>query len=159
MAKHSKRFTTDPRQISIFELIRQSQDQKTDQFDRKFDIDRELRDAVSAALKRCPLSRYQVVARMSELLDQDITKTMLDSWTAESKEHHRFPAVFLPAFCSAVGDSTPLAILARPVGVFMLPGTEALRAEIRRLDEEICERKKAKQKREVFLQGIEEQRL
>jgi hypothetical protein len=41
-----------------------------------------------------PLSRYQVAAKMSELLDVDITKTMLDSWTAESKEQHRFPALF-----------------------------------------------------------------
>jgi hypothetical protein len=121
-----------------------------------FDIDRQFREAISAALKQCSLSRWQVAARMSELTGAEITKTMLDSWTAESKELHRFPAIFLPAFCEAVGSSEPLKIMGGLVGVFVLPGPEALRAEIRRIDEEIQRKQAEKKKRVIFLREMGE---
>ena len=122
-----------------------------------FDIDRQFRAAISEALKRCPLSRWQVAARMSELIGQEITKSMLDSWTAESKEGHRFPAIFLPAFCEAAGCSEPLKLMGRLVGVFILPGPEALRAEIQRIEEEINRNQAEKRKRQMFLKELEGQ--
>jgi len=96
-----------------------------------------------------------VAARMSEPVGQGITKTMLDSWTAESKENHRFPAIFLPAFYEAVADTEPLRMLGRLVGVFVLPGPEALRAEIQRLEEEITAKQHEKRKRVFFLREME----
>jgi len=92
---------------------------------------------------------------MSELVGIDITRTMLDSWTAESKERHRFPAIFLPAFCKAVGSTEPLKLLAKFAGSFVLPGPEALRAEIKRIEEEIEVLKKERNKRRVFLGEME----
>jgi len=92
---------------------------------------------------------------MGELLNQDISKYMLDTWTAESKEYHRFPAEFLPAFCEAVGSFEPLGILAEKAGVFILPGRDALRAEIGKLEEEIKRLQKERQKRQLFLQEVE----
>jgi hypothetical protein len=92
---------------------------------------------------------------MSELLNQEISKYMLDTWTAESKEYHRFPAEYLPAFCATVGSVEPLQVLAEKAGVFVLQGPEALRSEIRRLEEEIKRLQKEKQKRQVFLQEAE----
>ena len=154
MAKSKKHI--DTKQISLFEFIKSFQEQKSESKPvGSFDIDRRFREAISLALKRCPLSRYQVAARMSELCDTDITKTMLDSWTAESKEMHRFPAIFLPAFCEAVGQSDPLKLIGDPVGVFILPGPEALRAEIQRLEEEIGKKQAEKKKRLVFLKEME----
>ncbi|MBN1495908.1 MAG: hypothetical protein JXA07_04010 [Spirochaetes bacterium] len=143
----------DPGQLSIFDVIRKINSH--DKPSGSFDIDRELREAISASLKQCSLSRYQVVARMSELIGTDITKTMLDSWTAESKELHRFPAIFLPAFCEATGSTEPLKVLARTAGVFILPGSEALRSEIQHLEEEISRKRKEKQRRQAFLSEIE----
>lgn len=119
------------------------------------DLDRQFRAAVSSALKSCPRSRWEVCARMSELTGHEITKTMLDSWTAESKEDHRFPAIFLPAFCLATGCSDPLSLLSKPVGVFVMPGPEALRAEIRRLEEDIEQKQADKRKRLIFLKEME----
>ena len=154
----------DSKQLSLFEIIKSFQEQKLRHEEGghsatkpagSFDIDRRFREAISAALKRCPLSRYQVAAGMSELCDTDITKTMLDSWTAESKEMHRFPAIFLPAFCEVVGQTEPLKLLGNLVGVFILPGPEALRAEIQRIEEEIGKKQAEKKKRLVFLKEME----
>ena len=92
---------------------------------------------------------------MSELIGSEITKMMLDSWTAESKEAHRFPAIFLPAICEATGQTEPLRMLGRLVGFFVLPGPEALRSEIQRLEEEIGSKQREKKKRLLFLKEIE----
>ncbi|MDX9820645.1 MAG: hypothetical protein RBT20_01825 [Syntrophales bacterium] len=144
----------DTSQSSLFDLI-QEQNSAPSPHPGSMDIDKAFREGISAALKACPLSRYQVAARMSELVGQDVTKTMIDSWTAESKEQHRFPAVFLPAFCEVVGCSEPLKMLGRLVGVFVLPGPEVLRAEIRRIEEEILRKQGEKKKRLMFLKEME----
>jgi hypothetical protein len=119
------------------------------------DIDSELRAAISADIKGCPLSRDQVAARMSDLTGQQITTDMLNSWTAESKDHHRFPCQFLPAFVIATGGRRAFECLSSRSGLFALPGPEALRAEIQRLDEEIRKKKGEKNKRMLFLREIE----
>lgn len=146
----------DTSQLSLFDIVRNLQEENpTPKPAGSLNTDRQFREAISAALKRCPLSRWQVAARMSEMTDTDITKTMLDSWTAESKEQHRFPAVFLPAFCDAVGCTDPLKLLGSLIGVFVLPGPEALRAEIRRIEEDIERKQLDKRKRMVFLKEME----
>ena len=155
MAKTQKRI--DINQFSLFDILKNYQEEPQKQAG-SFDIDRKFREAISEALKRCPLSRYQVAARMSELTGTDITKAMLDSWTAESKEQHRFPAIFLPAFCEAVGCTEPLKMLGSLVGVFVMPGPEALRAEIQRIEEDITKKQADKRKRMVFLKEMEGQR-
>lgn len=154
MAKLKQRI--DIRQVSLFDILKNLQEEKTtNRPPGSFDIDSQFRAAISEALKGCPLSRYQVAARMSELVGSEITKAMLDSWTAESKEGHRFPAIFLPAFCEATGCSEPLKLMGRLVGVFILPGPEALRAEIQRIEEEINRKQIEKRKRLMFLKEIE----
>lgn len=145
----------DSRQLSLLDLIQEAEKMKAAPREGALDVDRQFREVVSACLKACPLSRYQVAARMSELTGLDVTKTMLDSWTAESKEQHRFPAVWLPAFCTAVGSSEPLAFLGRPIGAYVLPGPIALRAEIQGLAEQELEIRKKKRKRMLFLREME----
>ena len=155
MAKSKKYLDTN--QLTLFDVLKNYQEQNFIQKSAgSFDIDRQFREAISTVLKACPLSRWHVAARMSELVGCEIRKSMLDSWTAESKEMHRFPAIFLPAFCEAAGSSEPLKILGRLVGVFVLPGPEALRAEIRRIDEEISKKRQEKKKRVLFLQEMGE---
>lgn len=143
-------------QSSIFDLLATStKDAAESKPAGSMDIDSRMREMISKELRGCQLSRYQVAARMSELVGQDITKTMLDSWTAESKEQHRFPAIFLPAFCEAVGSTRIIQDLGRIVGAFVLPGPEALRAEIQRIEEDISEAQKEKRKRQLFLREME----
>jgi len=119
------------------------------------DIDTEFRAAVSFDIKACPFSRYQIAARMSELAGQEITESMLYNWTAEAHESHRFPCQFLPAFVIATGGRRAFECLSHRSGLFALPGPEALRAEIHRLDEQIKSLQDEKQKRKIFLREIE----
>lgn len=157
MAKTKINFDTN--QLSLFDILKNYHEQQSIKKPAgSFDIDRTFREAISEALKRCPRSRWEVAGRMSELTGQEITKSMLDSWTAESKEQHRFPAIFLPAFCEAAGCGEPLKLLGRMVGVFVLPGPDALRAEIRKLEEEIERKQTEKRKRMVFLKEMEVER-
>jgi len=154
MTKKKKRLDTN--QISLFDIIQNYQNDKpVPKPVGSFDIDHQFRAAISEALRWSPLSRYQIAARMSELTDTDITKTMLDSWTAEAKVQHRFPAIYLPAFCEAVGCNDPLKMIGKLVGMFILPGPEALRAEIQRIDEEIGRKQSEKRKRMLFLKEME----
>lgn len=156
MSKARKRIANE-NQLNIFEAILNLQEREEPAKGAgSFDIDRQFRESISAALKACPYSRYQVAARMSELVGIEITKSMLDSWTAESKEQHRFPAIFLPAFCEASGSTEPIKILGRQLGIFILPGPEALRAEIRKIDEEIQAKQNEKKKRVMFLKEMGE---
>lgn len=156
MSKARKRIANE-NQLNIFEAILNLQEREEPAKSAgSFDVDRQFRESISAALKACPYSRYQVAARMSELVGFEITKSMLDSWTAESKEQHRFPAIFLPAFCEASGSTEPIRILGRQLGIFILPGPEALRAEIRKIDEEIQAKQTEKKKRVMFLKEMGE---
>ncbi len=100
------------------------------------------------------LSRYEIAARMSDLIGEEITKSMLDNWTAPSHPH-TMPAEILPAFVLATGQHQALEVLSRKAGLFALPGPEALRAEIQRIDEEIKRKQADKQKRMIFLREVE----
>lgn len=106
-----------------------------------------LRTAIAKAIKESSLSRIQIAARMSEALDVEITKTMLDAWTAESREGlNRFPACYLPVFCDAVQSIEPLKILADLNGCFVIQGPEALDLEEKRIQDQektLADRKRA----------------
>jgi len=150
MSKSKKR--TD-RQYSLFDLISKLQNPAT-LSPGSLNIQYNLQGVISDCIKRCTLSRWEIAGRMSALLNQEITKYMLDTWTAESKEYHRFPAEYMPAFCQAVGSYEPLRFLAEKAGVFVLPGHEALRAEIKKIEEEIRDLQKQRQKRMLFLEEM-----
>lgn len=97
-------------------------------------VDSALRAALVGALRDSPNSRFQVAAHMSEMLDADVSKFMLDAWTASSKEGHRFPAAYLPAFCRSVDSIAPLEVIARASGVSVFASRERLLAEKASLD-------------------------
>jgi hypothetical protein len=125
------------------------------------DIDKELRAALSDDIKHArdengrELSRAEVVARMTDLTCDEITLSMLNNWTAPSHPHS-IPAKYMPAFIIATGGQRRVAeVLSRHSGLFLLPGPEALRAEIQRLDEEERRIKAEKIKRKIFLREIE----
>jgi hypothetical protein len=155
---------TPSHQTTIFDWLKQAQaeaSQNTCIRPGSCDIDAELRAAISADLKHArntagrELSRYETAALMSELVGQEITASMLYNWTADSHEKHRMPAQLLPAFAQVTGGRRALEAIARNAGVFVLPGEEALRAEIRRIDEQINKLKTAKHRRETLLKEVE----
>ena len=66
-----------------------------------------------------------------------------------------FPAEYLPAFCQITRNNDPLIVMGRKVGLFVLPGPEALRAEIQKLDEQMKQVRDKKRRRVMFLREME----
>ena len=99
------------------------------------------------------LSRYEVAGKMSEFLGRQITKDILDNWTAVSHPHS-IPADYLPAFKHATGGRRAHECLSRHSGLFLLPSEGALRAEIQKMDEEMKLIKQEKRKRLLYLKEL-----
>ncbi len=157
MTKAKKKIDTKNSQMSLFDLLTQLQDEvKQDPADEgAANVRERLRLAMCAAIKQCPWSRWEIAGKMSHLLGQEISKYSLDAWTAESKDGHRLPAEYLPAFCQVTGDNGPLQMLAETAGLFALPGPDALRCEIRKLEEDSRRINQERRKRELFLKEME----
>lgn len=98
------------------------------------DVGLTVRHLVSDLLKASPKSRFEIAARMSELLGHEVTKHQLDAWTAESREGWRFPLEYLPAFEVAVETHQVTTWLADLRGCKVLVGKDALDAEIGKLE-------------------------
>ena len=153
----------DDKQITIFEYLQKLSEQSylnTSNNAGQFRVISQLRESLRAAIKSCPLSRHQIAGEMSHLLGESISKEKIDSWTRESDEisgrpGRHTPAEYLPAFCRATGCNEPLVILGKMIGLFVLPGPEALRAEIQRIDEQIKSAQSKKKKRLIFLKEME----
>ncbi|HEX2959105.1 MAG TPA: hypothetical protein VHO70_19875 [Chitinispirillaceae bacterium] len=110
------------------------------------DISTKVRSALNAAIKKSPLSRHLIAGRMSELLDRDITKAMLDAWTADSKDGWKFPAEYIPAFCVAVEDVSILDLLCNECKCLCVKTEDQLRLELGHIAaQEIALRERKKQ--------------
>lgn len=124
------------------------------------DIDAKLRAAISEDLKHAKdqngreISRYEVAAKMSDLVGQEITASMLYNWTAESHDKNNFPLKLLPAFVAATRGRKTVELACRECGLIAMLGAEALRAEVSQLDEEIERLIVERKKRKLFLREI-----
>ena len=76
-------------------------------------------------------------SKMSELVGQEISKFMLDAYSAESRETHKFPLQYLPAFIIATGDASILALLADKCGCVALERSEMALLERGRIRKQI----------------------
>lgn len=147
MSKMKKKI--DIQQLDFFDLLKKIQQEQAQALNESapgsLNIDAQIRGLVTMALKQTRLSRYEVAGKMSELLGKEITKATLDSWSAESKENHRFPLSYLPAFCRATGSREILRFLADKCGGFYIESAEALYTEFGRIEQmkkELLEREK-----------------
>ena len=142
-----------PNQLSFFDLLRDLRPKNTEF--SLFNIDILLRETIALAIKESPLSRFQIAAKMSEALGIEVSKTMIDSWTAESREGiNRFPACYLSAFCHVVESIEPLRVLADLVGSIVVQGEDALHMELSKVEAEkqrLSEKEKAIK---TILQGM-----
>jgi hypothetical protein len=130
-----KKATPSPGQLSLFDLDLGAALTEMKPQPGSLNISNQLRSELSEGLRQAGMSRYEAAARMSELVGVEITKSQLDSWTAESKEYHRFPAEYLPAFCQVTGYKEPLRLMAKLVQCFLLESEGALLAELGRIDQ------------------------
>lgn len=93
----------------------------------------EIRAIITQAVKESPFDRHEIAARMSRALGQTISKSTLDSWTADSKHQHRFPFEFVDAFEQATGSYALTNWLAEKRGGQFVVGREVLLAELGRI--------------------------
>ncbi len=147
----------EQKQMSLFELLAQeAEDRRVEPAEGQYNIQVRLRGALSFALKKAlPKSRWVVADEMSHLLGVEVSKYTIDSWVAESKEGHRIPAEYIPAFCVVTGCLEPLQLLNETCKLFTLKGPDALRADIRRDEEAIKAKQRDKRKKEALLQALE----
>ncbi len=94
----------------------------------------EMRHLLAGVLKKCPKSRYEIAARMSELMDVDISKHQLDSWTADSRDGWRFPLEYITAFESACNTYEITEYIANRRGCTLNVGVETLTAKLGQLE-------------------------
>lgn len=78
--------------------------------------------------------RYEVATEMSKLLGREVSKNMLDAYTAESREEHIPPFDTAIAFDMAVGGHLLLDFAASKLGARVSIGKEALNAQLGKLE-------------------------
>ncbi len=90
-----------------------------------------LRDAAAAGM-----DRYEVAAQASRLAGRDISKAMLDGYTAESREEFNTPLWIAPVLESVCSATVLAEWHAGKRGGQMLVGAATIDAEIGRLERE-----------------------
>ncbi len=93
-------------------------------------LDRVVASAVGQILKEDPRSRYEVAAGVSAMLDEDVSKAMLDAYAAEAKDGHN---ISLARFLTLIAETQRydvLDALCHRIGCKILVGEEVLTAEL-----------------------------
>lgn len=91
-----------------------------------------VRAVVTASIKRSGKSRELIADEMSALLGLTVTARMITSFTAESKELHRWPGAWDRAFCKVTGDDTLLRCRAEAAGYRLIRDEEVHLLELGR---------------------------
>jgi hypothetical protein len=151
-------------QLSLFEAaIREEMAAQTAPVPGSLNIHAQTIAALSYALRHAGKSREQIADEMTLYTGDHITVHMINAWVCQSKENHRFPMEYFPAFRKATNDLGALNVTSRASGTFTLRGPDALRADIRKIEElkqvkrEEEKHLEAEKKRlETLLQEVEE---
>jgi hypothetical protein len=96
------------------------------------DDDAVVRGLITDSIKRSNKSRDAIAEEMSQLTGQKITLRMLNAYTAEAAERHRFPLSFARAFCVAVSDWLLLTFIAERAGFRLIDSRDAQVLEVGR---------------------------
>ncbi len=99
---------------------------------------------VALALNEAGRSRFEIAGAVSALLDEPVTKLMLDAYASEAREGHNISAARLLALIAVTERFDLLDALVRRIGAALLVGEELhaarlghLQAQRDRLDQEI----------------------
>ncbi len=107
-----------------------------------------VREIVTAAIRNNTKSRQQIAEEMSRLTGAAVTARMLNSYTSEAAEQHRWPAQYTRAFCYVVKDWTLLRCIVERSGFYMITPAEE---ELLELGREYLKQKRASEQ----IQAIE----
>lgn len=98
-------------------------------------FERKVNSLVGTILASDSRSRYEIAARMSELLDEDISKSMLDAYSSPARDDHRVPFSRLAALVIATDRQDLLRDIMSVLGVSLLIGAEVETARIGQLEQ------------------------
>ncbi len=87
--------------------------------ERKYDAIA-VRNLITSEIKRCKKSRQLIAEQMTQLLGDRVTVRMLNSYTSEAAEQHRWPAQFDIAFCEVIGSYKLLHEHAKRAGLRLI---------------------------------------
>ncbi len=111
-------------------------------------VDLELRIAINEAIRLSGKDRNQIRCELYELTKTDLGVHVLNTWTAESKSKNSenedqnnnkrwgIPAEMVPALCHVTGDTRPLKILLRVIGLEVMSKEQQVALYISELKEE-----------------------
>ncbi len=95
----------------------------------------EIAHVMGEAIKACPLDRYAIAADMGRLLGREVSVNSLDKYTSEAAEGHHPSLETAIAFDAATGGMALLSMYAGKLGAKVLPGKDALLAELGKLEQ------------------------
>jgi len=139
MARKKRNFSGDSEnQITLFDMIEEINPRKF--ASPNFQVETKplgirMKEAIAEAIRNSGLKRYDIAGQMSEFLNVEITESMLNTYTAESKEGYRMPAEWLPTFCKITRDYTVLEILVAAADGRMVKSEEIYLLEMGRLQQ------------------------
>jgi len=102
-------------------------------FGRNLNVVSKLKEAMRESVRRCSLSRQEIVDEMLHLgrgagivngRGTTISLTNLDAWLAAGKPNV-IPLVYLPLFCYSVCDLSPLCELVSPLDAEVISGKDS----------------------------------
>lgn len=107
-------------------------------------LDRMVAASVALALNEDGRSRHEIAGAMSALLDEPVTKLMLDAYASEARDCHNISAARALAMVAVTERFDLLDALLRRIGAALLVGEELhaarlghLQAQRAKLDQEI----------------------
>jgi hypothetical protein len=107
-------------------------------------LDRVIAKSVAKALRGDDRSRVEIAGAMSELLDEEVTRFMLDAYASEAREEHNISASRFLALIAVTNRHDILDHILRRIGAAVLVGAEIataraghLRCTIDRLRDEL----------------------
>jgi hypothetical protein len=106
-------------------------------------------------MRRSEKSRDQVAEEITKLVGEKVTVRMLNSYTSEAAEQHRWPLQYTTALCFVLDDWTLLRAVVEKSGFYVITAAEK---ELLDLGAEYLKQKRASEKMDTLekrLRGIE----
>jgi hypothetical protein len=91
-----------------------------------------VRGIVTNVIRKSAKSREEIADQMSLLCGDRITVRMLNSYTSEAAEQHRWPAQYTRALCQVVDDWTLLRCITERSGFHLITDDDAQLLELGR---------------------------
>lgn len=100
-------------------------------------FDRRVAASVARILREDPATRFEIAGRVSELLDEDVSKLMLDAYASEARDGHNISVARFLALVAATHRYDVLDALVRLIGATLLVGEEVYTAELGHIETQI----------------------